>query len=302
MKTIYRLEDFKPVNQVISITIGNFDGVHLGHQAILSNLKGQKVVFSFLNPPFEVVRKQQCLPITTISHRLHLLEIHGVDTTILVSFTKPFSKQSPKDFLSDLKKNVPFSDLILGHDAAIGNERKGNKKCLSKLALEMNFHLKYLEPVVIFNEIVSSSRLRKLVTQGAFQDVETLLGRPYSIRATVEPGQQKGSLLGFPTMNLKIDNLCLPPFGVYIVQVEIFRKKYLGVANLGCAPTLHTNRSPILEVHLIHQQAELYGKEIEVYFIKFLRKEIHFNSIEALKNQIKDDVKLTLLYAEKAIN
>lgn len=300
MKIIYRLEDFEPSGGPLSLTIGNFDGVHLGHQAVLSSLFGQKVVFTFSNHPVEVLKNRPFFRLATPSHRLRLLEEYGVDTTIIVPFTEGFSKQSADNFLVLVRAAVPFSHLILGHDAVIGHGRHGNTRHLKALAERLAFHLTYLEPVVFSGGIVSSSRLRKLIQEGSFKEAAALLNRPYSIRAIVEPGEQQGRLLGFQTANLKVHNLCLPPLGVYVVRTKIQGKEYLGVANLGQAPTLHANRPPILEVHLIDYERDLYDREIEIFFLKFLRHEKRFDSIEALKTQIQRDVQSALAYGEEA--
>lgn len=302
MKTIYRLEDFVPANGPISLTIGNFDGVHIGHQAILAALSGQKVVFSFSNHPVEVLKNRSCPRLTTTSHRLSLLEKLGVDTTILVPFTEAFSRQSAEEFLLSLRAAVPFSHLVLGHDAVIGHGRQGDSRHLRDLAAKMDFHLDYLQPVIFLDETVSSSRARKLIREGVFEEAGAILGRPYSIRTIVEPGEQQGRLLGFPTANLKVHSLCLPPLGVYIVQADISGNRHMGVANLGQAPTLHADRPPLLEVHLIDCEEELYGIEIEIFFLEFLRHERRFESIEALKKQIQQDVRSAFAYREKAAN
>ncbi len=302
MKIIYRLEDFEPMGEPISLTIGNFDGVHLGHQAILSRLSGQKVVFTFSNHPIEVLQSCPFFRLTTTSHRLRLLEKNGVDTTLIVPFTEAFSKQPADEFITQLHIALPFSHLVLGHDAVIGHKRQGDTILLQELATKLGFSLTYLEPITFNGAPVSSSQLRALIQKGSFEEASKLLGRPYSIQSVVEPGDQQGRHLGFKTANLKVHSLCLPPLGVYVVQTEIENKSYIGVANLGHAPTLHANRPPILEVHLIDYQGELYGLEIEVEFLKFLRPEKRFDSIEALKRQIQNDIDSALAHCKKASN
>lgn len=300
MKIIYNIEDFKPSTDSISLTIGNFDGVHLGHQAILSKLCDQKVVFTFSNHPLEVLKNRPCFRLTTSSHRLKLLSQHGVDTTIIVPFTEAFSKQSPEAFLKYLRTYVPFSHLTLGHDAVIGHGRKGDITHLHTLSKQSGFTLNYLNPIIQNGITVSSSVIRSHIQAGNFEQASLLLGRPYSILAPVEPGAQHGRLLGFHTANLKVHTLCLPPLGVYVVKGIINGKDCIGVANLGHAPTLHANRPAVLEVHFIDYRGELYEKEIEIFFLKFLRHEIRFDSIEALKKQIQLDVDSALAYSKES--
>ncbi|MCC5831782.1 MAG: bifunctional riboflavin kinase/FAD synthetase [Chlamydiales bacterium] len=300
MKTIYSLEDFTPSDKEISLTIGNFDGVHLGHQTVLSTLTGQKVIFSFSNHPVEILKNSPSDRLTTTTHRLRLFENFGVDTTILVPFTEAFSKQSAEEFLLRLRARVPFSHLVLGDDAVIGHGREGDKEYLQELAKKMDYRLTYLEPVSLAGDRVSSSRLRNLIHKGDFKKAGALLGRPYSIRTAVEPGDQQGRLIGFRTANLQVHSLCLPPLGVYVVKADIRGKRHLGVANLGQAPTLHAYRPPLLEVHFLDFEEDLYGQELEVFFLKFLRHERRFESIEALKAQIRNDIQSALAYDEKA--
>lgn len=302
MKIIHRLEDFEPKSGPISLTIGNFDGVHLGHQAILSELVGQKVVFTFSNHPVEVLNRKPFLRLTTASHRLHLFNQYGIETTVMMPFTEAFSKQTAEAFLTHLHTAIPFSHLVLGHDAVIGYARQGNPKMLQELAAKLGFRLTYLKPITLEGTTVSSSLVRRLIQEGLFDQANQFLGRSYSIRTFVEPGSQQGRLLGFQTANLNVHSLCLPPLGVYVVRTEIQGKIYLGVANLGQAPTLHANRPPLLEVHLLDYEGNLYAKEIEVYFLKFLRDEKRFDSIEALKTQIEKDIHSTLAYGEKTSN
>jgi len=302
MKTIFQLEDFGSTNEPISLTIGNFDGVHLGHQAILSKLTGQKVVFTFSNHPIEILKSQPFYRLTTTSHRLKLLKENAIDTTIMVPFTEAFSKQSAEEFLLYLRESLPFSHLVLGHDAVIGHARQGDAAHLHTLAAQHGFALDYLKPIMQNGVTVSSSEIRKQIQDGCFEKASMLLGRPYSIMTTVEPGTQQGRLLGFQTANLKVHTLCLPPLGVYVVRTTIQGANYLGVANLGRAPTLHANRPPILEVHLIGYEGELYSQEIDVVFLKFLRPERRFDSIEALKSQIQSDIQSALSHSEEAAN
>ncbi len=291
MKTIYRLEDFESIGLPISLTIGNFDGVHLGHQAILSKLQNHKVVVTFSNHPLEVLKSSPFYRLTTISHRLNLLEKQGVEVTVMLPFTEAFSKQTPEEFLLKLRASIPFSHLCLGHDAALGAERQGDSTFLETFARAHHFTFERVEAVKLDHSTVSSSKIRAYIQSGEFENASTLLGRPYSIRSLVEPGARQGRILGFQTANLKVHTLCLPPLGVYSVRTYIDGKPYLGVANLGRAPTLHADRPPILEVHLIDFSGDLYSQELEVFFLKFLRPEKRFESIDALQAQISTDIK-----------
>jgi riboflavin kinase / FMN adenylyltransferase len=274
----------------IALSIGNFDGVHLGHQAVLNRLKEaatQTVVLTFSNHPAEVLSGSTVLRLTTLSHRLMLLEKMGIDHVIVIPFSKEFSRQSAADFLSRLKEQIPFSNLILGYDASIGHDRNQN---LQSLCAPLSFSLEYQPPVQQNSQIISSSLIRQHIQKGELSQTSALLGRPYSIYSEIQTGHGNGKKIGFPTANLSIEGLALPPFGVYAVDVIYQDEKFLGVANLGYAPTLHPARAPCLEVHLIATERSLYGQTIEVIFKRFIREEKRFESKEALQSQIQHDI------------
>lgn len=280
-------------SETIALTIGNFDGIHLGHSAVLNRLKEKAVypiVFTFSNHPSEILRKEPISRLTTLSHKLSLLQATGVAATILIPFTEDFSKQSAYSFLRFLKEKIPFTRLILGHDAKIGHDRKQN---LQEDCEKLNIQLEYISPVRIENEIISSSKIRNAILHGDLKRASSYLGRPYSISSTVQAGEKKGEKIGFHTANLTVDELTLPPFGVYAVSVCLEDGIYPAVANLGQAPTLHKNRAPLLEVHLIDMHKNLYDKNLEVIFISFLRREKKFESLHALREQISRDIQTT---------
>lgn len=293
MKVFHSFKDLPP-SPSTAVTIGNFDGVHLGHQALLKRLNevaSHKVVLTFSNHPNEILHHAPISYLTTLPHRLALLEALGVSDVILIPFTEHFSKQTAKEFLTHLKEELPFSHLILGHDAVIGSDRQ---KDLSLLSRQLSFTLEYLKPVQVEDIIVSSSEIRKHIQQGKLSETCLFLGRPYSIYATVQQGEGKGAALGFHTANLPVNELALPPLGVYAVHVIHQEKTYPAVANLGHAPTLHHNRPIILEVHLLNTNQPLYGQAIEVCFRHFIRLEQCFANPEQLKTQITKDINYAL--------
>lgn len=290
MKITRDLLNFGATTTPIALTIGYFDGIHLGHQALLTRLKElapYTVVFTFENHPSNVLHNTQPSHLTTLSHRLSILEKMGIDHTILNTFTPEFAKQKSKDFLYQLKEAVPFSFLVLGHDAIIGSDRQAN---LYELSEELGFTVEYLKPVQLNGKIISSSEIRKYILEGHLSEAGQLLGRPYSIYANVQHGAGIGGALGFHTANLPVEDLALPPLGVYAVKVKIGDALLPAVANLGHAPTLHQNRPPCLEVHLINDNRNLYGVELEVLFLKYLRPEKRFSNVEELKIQIQKDI------------
>ncbi len=215
------------------------------------------------------------------------MEELGIDLLFLLPFNKEFAAQTAQQFLTELKKTLPFECLILGHDGVIGSDRNRDLRAIGE---ELRFSVEYLDPIRVDGKIVSSSEIRNQIRMGKLEEAGDLLGRPYSIKATVEAGAGMGKVIGFHTANLPVEQLVLPPMGVYIVNVTIGTEHFPAIANLGYAPTLHKNRPPFLEVHLLKENKELYGCDLDVHFIQFLRPEKKFDSPAALKEQIISDV------------
>lgn len=297
VKIVRDLTSIKAAKPVV-LSIGNFDGMHLGHKAVLeaakkvAEEKNEKLaVITFSNHPSEVLRPHdKTALICTPEQRIRLLEQSGVDFLLLLQFTKEFSEQSPEAFLNKIYATIPFSDLVLGHDATLGKNREGDKDRVITHMKQHGVNVHYVEPLQIEGVVVSSSKIRKLIQSGELTAAEKLLGRKYSIYASVVKGKGVGSPLGYPTANIAVEGLCLPPLGVYAVKLFYEGKSFQGVANLGVAPTVRKDSTPILEVHLYDDQLDLYGKMIEVQFYSFLRAEQRFPNLDALKQQISRDV------------
>ncbi|MBB64477.1 MAG: bifunctional riboflavin kinase/FMN adenylyltransferase [Waddliaceae bacterium] len=299
MDSYYDLKDIPSTDSRYCLLIGNFDGVHLGHQMLLHTLKEKAsklscktAVFSYQNHPSTVLTPETpTLLLSTSLHRVRLMESFGIDLFILQTFNREFASQTPKQFLEKLQKQLPFKHLILGYDSRIGKGREGKQETVEKLAKEMNFQVSYLPELKPQGKHVSSTHLRKLLAQGDFKELKQLLGRPYSILSKIIPGEGKGRHLGYRTANLDVSSLCLPPYGVYVVHAKIKDHKYKGIANLGVAPTMRKEHSHVcLEVHIFDYNGDMYGEEAEVTFLHYLRSEQTFASPEELKLQIKKDI------------
>lgn len=295
MQIFSSIEGFISKGLPVTLTIGNFDGVHLGHQEILTRMKcsAHPTGITFSNHPSEIVSSKPTLRLITLPHKLQLLHQYGLESLVLLPFTKEFSKQSAKDFLTHVKKYIPFTKVILGHDAVIGFQREGNKELMRTLSQDLDFELEYIEAVTYEDVTISSSTIRSLIQKGAFVEIEKYLGRPYSILGCVEKGAGVGKTVGFNTANLSVEGLCLPPLGVYATIVIHDHKPHAAVTNLGIAPTMRKDEKCLLEAHLLDYQEDLYNEEIEVIFMQYLRSEKTFSSIEALREQIADDVTRT---------
>lgn len=298
MKVLYSLEELSQIEKPVFLTIGNFDGVHPGHQIILKNLKdGAKLeqvaslVITFSNHPSQILRPNHPTPLlTSKEHKFKLLEQIGIDYVLMLDFTLPFSEQSAEIFLRQIYKNTPFRRLILGSDAKLGNDRQGNTPLMHEIANRLHFSLDFLPLVPYHQKPITSSRIRLAIQNADLKTAEELLGRKVSIMGKVMHGRGDGHILGYPTLNLSLENLCHPPFGVYAVTVLHDNHKYPGVANLGIAPTMRTSHTPLLETYLLNQTLNLYDQTIEVVFEDFFRPEKVFESPEALKEQIAADI------------
>jgi len=281
------------------VTLGYFDGMHLGHQAVIERLKNnadknkyKSIILSFSNHPASILRPHlEPAFITTFTHRTRLLQATGVDELVMLEFTKELSMLSPREFLVLLKKHANIKGLVLGYDAVFGHQRTGERSHLYEIAHELGISIEYLESSKIEEDVVSSSKIRKQIAEGNLKEVSRYLGRPYSILNTVIPGMQMGRQLGFRTANMNIEGLCLPPFGVYRSVLTVQGASFPSLVNLGIAPSIREEKTPRLEVHIPHEDAlDLYGHEVEVVLEGYIRPEIKFTNIDELKAQIAKDV------------
>lgn len=298
MKVIDSLDSPLRFQSPALMTIGNFDGVHSGHTALLKHLvqiaKSEgaiPAVFTFTNHPSEILRPSNPTPLLcTYAHKVKLIEQAGIALLIAVPFTDTFAQQTAEQFLKWLHHAIPIKKLILGSDAHIGKDREGNSLKVKTIASSLGFGVEYVPDILQAGKRVSSSSIREAIAQGNLQGASILLGRPYSIYSTVIRGEGKGKALGYPTANISVRNLCLPPLGVYAVDACCEGSTYRAVANLGTAPTLHNKREPLLEVHILDQERSFYDKTVEIIFKRFLRQEKRFSSQEELRTQIAKDI------------
>jgi len=225
-----------------------------------------------------------------------LLEQASIDFVYALIFTLEFAQQTPEEFLQKLRSKIPFDQLILGNDATIGNQRAGNQEVVRGLARTMGFEVAYIDDYVAEGQRISSSLIRGHINQGELKAASALLGRPYSIYAPVIKGAGLGASLGAHTANIDVKGLCLPPLGVYVVTLLYNGESYRGVANLGKAPTIRQNDFPVLEVHLLDANLELYGEFVEVVLHEYLRPEKRFDNVSELKEQIALDIAAAKLH------
>ncbi len=299
---IYSLKDF-PLPFETAITIGAFDGIHLGHKALLKetlniaqNFNLVPLVVTFDPHPRKVIQPHLSFKLlTTFEEKLELIEKEGFENLAIIPFTRSLSELSPDLFVE--KYLVDFLKaryVIVGFNFRFGKNRSGNTELLKKLGEKYQFQVKEIPPVIIEEIKVSSSYIRKLIAQGEVEKAALFLGRPYFLTGRVIKGKGRGKILGFPTANLSIpEDKLVPARGVYAVWVYFFDQKYKGALNIGINPTFEENNFSI-EVHLLNfnSSKDLYGESLRIEFIKYIRPEKKFTSIEELKNQISKDCQL----------
>jgi len=290
-----RLKVLDEVPEKTAITVGNFDGVHLGHRYLIQTLKEKAaeenlktLVLTFCPHPLKVLAPQ-LLPceLTDINEKIEIFQEIGIDYLCFIRFDKDFAKIRARDFLEKvIYRKLKCKYLLVGYDWRYGYKREGEIELAKEVGKELGFEIEEAQPFKIGDHIVSSTLIRRLLREGRVEEVKEYLGHNYWVKRKVVKGDQRGSELGFPTANLQnTENLCLKE-GVYAVKVE---DRYLGVANYGYRPTFGRKKK-VLEVHIIDFQGNLRGKRIKVEFLKFIREERKFSSVEELKEQIKRDV------------
>lgn len=294
------LQHLPTLNNAV-ITIGTFDGVHLGHQKIIEQLKaearkigGETVIITFYPHPRKVVHKEQTTLylLNTLSEKLHLLEKYGVDHVIVVPFDDHFASQTADAYVSEfLIKKIHPSVIIIGYDHKFGKDRKGDYKTLESYGPAAGFRVMEIPEKVLDEVTISSTRIRDAIKQGDVAQANEYLGHPYGFTGSVVKGNQLGRTIGFPTANLHIgdpDKL-LPANGVYAVVLKDIRGvSYNGMLNIGVRPTLD-GKTRTIEVNIFDFDQDIYGEHLEVQMKARLRDEQKFAGLDALKAQLNRD-------------
>jgi riboflavin kinase/FMN adenylyltransferase len=299
MEIIRKEKNFQHEFKNPVLTIGNFDGVHLGHQRIFQRVKekareigGESMVYTFEPHPVELLApERKPLLITPSREKLRLIAEQGIDVVISANFSPKFASQPPEDFVKNiLYDQIKIRQLFVGHDYTFGKDRRGNIAMLVDLGRKFGFNVEVVEAVRVGGEVVSSTRIRELIQKGEMPEAARMLGRNYLLSGKVISGHGRGSKqLGFPTANLKPEGDLFPKPGIYATWAYYEGKKYTGVANLGWNPTFHDQKFSI-EVHILNFDREIYGQSLRVEFVARLRDEIAFRGPEELIVQIKKDI------------
>jgi riboflavin kinase/FMN adenylyltransferase len=301
MKLIEKLEDIDIPFPNAVITIGNFDGVHIGHQALFHEvmekadiLGGTAIAMTFEPHPIRVLKNNGHPPLITSYHqKIELIEKTGIDVLICIPFTHEFAAITAKEFVLDiLLGRIGMQAIVVGKDYTFGKNREGNLNLLKSYAEAFDFEVDVVDWIPVSNNIpsrISSTRIRELLIDGKVRKAHKLLGRHYQVSGMVTPGRNRGGkLLGFPTANIKLKEELFPKNGIYAVTVGCLGKKHQGVANIGYSPTFDDNELTV-EVHILDFDEDLYGKSIIVKFIERIRDEIKFSGVSELSQQIAQD-------------
>jgi len=282
------------------LTIGTFDGVHLGHQEIIGRLvhdahemDTNAVVLTFFPHPAIVLGKRQDPQyLTTPDERADVMKDLGVDFVVTYPFDEETANTPARDFISLLHTHLHFKGLCVGYDFAFGKNREGNSVTLTKYGEEIGFQVRFINAVHNGDLVVSSSRIRSRILEGEVEQAAQLLGRFYRIKGKVIAGDGRGKLIGVPTANLETwTEQAIPKAGVYATFVNVREQSYRGVVNIGVRPTFEQGPViPRVEVHILKFEQEIYGEEIVLNFVSRLRDERRFQNVEALVEQIQTDI------------
>ena len=288
------------------VALGNFDGVHVGHQIlfkkaaeIASDKKGTSIAFTFEPHPLKVIAPEKVPPLLTHFHKkMELIEACNIDSVICADFTRQFADQRPRDFSENiLKGKIGAKEVVVGFDYAFGRGREGTIPYLKKMGEEFGFVVHVVDPFQLDGLTVSSSHVRELIEAGNMESARKFLGRHYSIVGPVISGHKTGQAIGFPTANIDTSKVQIPGTGVYAVRMIYQNNSFDAVANIGFNPTFHRDRLSV-EVHIFDFNQVIYGKEVEVEFISRIRSEIEFKSKDELVVQIKKDIETAKVLLE----
>ncbi|MCI0589024.1 MAG: riboflavin biosynthesis protein RibF [Planctomycetes bacterium] len=293
---------FAPPPNGSAATVGVFDGVHLGHQEILRTtvrraraLDGAAAVLTFRRHPRRLLTGKAPPQITSLEHRLVLLERAGADLVLVADFDENLRDTSAEDFVRHwLVGRLGARAVVLGPDAKVGKNREGNPARLAEMGAFLGFEVLVVPPVLVGGRPARSSAIREAIASGDLATAAALLGRPVSVMGTVVHGDGRGRAIGFPTANLNLHHELRPPRGVYAVDAVLDGGRRRGVANLGVRPTFGGAQGEVVEVHLPGFSGDLYGKTLEVEFLAKLREERHFAGVEELRAAIRADVEAAL--------
>lgn len=307
MKIHRDLNSFYAQNPVL--TVGTFDGVHLGHRKIIARLhdlaktiNGESVIFTFDPHPRKIVAPAETnlRLLTTLEEKTELFEQAGIDHLIIYPFTPEFAQLTYEEFVEQiLVGQIHTKSLVVGYDHKFGKNRKGDFEFLKNCADRLGFQIEKLDVLLMNESHVSSTKIREAIQIGDFDTANAYLGYPFALHGTVVEGQKLGRQIQFPTANIEASDpdKIIPGYGVYAVQAKVLDQTYLGMLNIGSRPTVNNNADHrSIEVHLLDFDSDIYGEHLELIFFRKLREEQKFGSLDALKEQLDKDKADTIFY------
>ena len=313
MNILHSLEALRTITAPVVAAAGFFDGVHQGHRKVIDQtisraraINGEAWLLTFDPHPMRVLNPTAAPPLLTATpHKLRILERLDLDGCLVLPFTKAFAATEAEDFAAQLLAiSPPLAELVVGENWRFGHRGQGHPPLLARLSKGSPLTVTVARPKIAQGEMISSTRIRTAVQRGNIDEATAMLGRPFSVLGTVEHGEGIGRTLGWPTANLDAHHEVLPPFGIYAARALIcpagepasgHAELLDGVVSFGVRPTIERTGEPkpVFELHILDHQQDLYGMDIEIFFVARLRDEEKFDSIDALKSQIEKDVEHT---------
>jgi riboflavin kinase/FMN adenylyltransferase len=280
------------------LTLGNFDGIHLGHQELVrmvirraKETGATSMVVTFRPHPLKILAPEKCPPLISIyEEKIRLFEKLGIDVLVKIPFTVEFSAMTPEDFVKNvLCDTLGAKEIFVGYNYRFGKGRKGDVQTLRRLGGQYGFTVREVEQISLGGEVISSTKIRDLLREGDVEHAARLLGRTYAITGIVVKGDGRGKGLGFPTANIAPKHAIIPSDGVYAVRLSVRDRLYDGIANIGMRPTFN-KQALAIEVHVFDFDEDIYGEDISLYFIRKIREERKFRDAGALVDQIRSDI------------
>jgi riboflavin kinase / FMN adenylyltransferase len=291
-----------PFNKSTVVTIGTFDGIHLGHKKIIEKVvdrasqnNSRSLLITFYPHPRNVVSGDKIKLLNTQEEKSNLISSLGINDLVVIKFTKEFSQLAPSEFFKNIVVDkIGLTEIIIGHDHHFGKGRGGDQETLKEMGKEFNFEVTAVDAVKISDEIISSTKIRNFLTEGDIKKSNEFLGRYYSFNGSVVEGDKRGRELGFPTANIQLgsNEKLLPALGIYLVEVLIENNRHHGLLSIGRRPTFYNEGSIVPEVFIFEFDQDIYGKNIVVNMIERIREEKKYSSAEALITQMNEDKKI----------
>ena len=302
MKYIRNTVDFQ-IEEDTVISLGKFDGIHRGHELLMERLAEKKreglkaAIFTFDIPPRRNVQHVEAKVLTTNEEKMHIFEEMGIDYLIECPFTEEVMHMEPEDFIRMLVERLHVKCIVAGEDFRFGHNRRGDYRMLQEYAGKLGYEALILKKMKEDARDISSTFVREEIAAGNIEKANHLLGYRYFVKGMVKHGNQIGRTIGIPTINLiPPEEKLLPPFGVYVSEVAIGEERYQGVPNVGCKPTIEGNNPVGVETYLLDFHENVYDRIVTVEFISKIRAEHKFENIEALKEQMENDIAYTEAY------